>query len=310
MKRVDAHWDTALMLADKSSLEYLPEAHCDYQRLREYMDIAFFALFFYPGKLPADQLYTAFNQRLDALIADIKRPQSGIQLLLSAAQVNETGKLALIGAEGAEFLGGEATAINYLTEAFNKGLRLLGLTWNNRTALAGGCGSGEEGNLTPLGEQVVHLCNDLGVLLDGAHLAPASLADLLRISKKPIIVSHTCCATLGPDWYPRNLTDQQLRSVAEQGGVTGIAFVPAFLGGSPGIARIVEHIRHAVNIAGIEHVGIGSDFDGTELPADLEGLQSLPLVYEELQKSGFKAAELDKIIGSNFCRVLSEVLPV
>jgi membrane dipeptidase len=309
MKRVDAHWDTSLFLQENSSLEHLPQAHCDYQRLREYIDSAFFALFFHYDTIPQEQHYTVFNQRLELFLTDIGRPETGVKLLLNAAQVAEDGKFALISAEGGEFLGGEATALQRLEETFSKGLRALGLTWNYNTALAGGCGKGEGGGLTVIGKQVVERCNDLGVLLDAAHLCPESLTDLLHASKKPIIVSHTCCAALGPNWYPRNLADEQLRAVAEKGGVIGIAFVPAFLGGTPGIPRIVEHIRHAVNIAGIDHVGIGSDFDGTELPDDMHGLQDLPLLYDQLQKSGFKSAEVEKIVGSNFCRLLSEVLP-
>jgi len=308
MKRVDAHWDTSMKLHENPSLEYLPHAHCDYKRLREYVDIAFFAMFFSYKKIPIEQHYQTFNDRLEMFLTDINRPETGIKLLLNASQVAEEGKFALICAEGSEFLG-EDTALQYLDEAFAKGLRSLGLTWNYNTALAGGCGKDEGGEVTPLGKQVIERCNQLGILLDGAHLAPESLADLLHTSKKPVTVTHTCCAALCPDWYPRNLTDEQLRAIAEKGGVTGIAFVASFLGGTPSVARIVEHIRHAVNIAGIDHIGIGSDFDGTKLPSDMQGLQSLPLVYDELQKSGFKAAEVEKIVGGNFCRILEEVLP-
>lgn len=309
MKRVDAHWDTSMFLHEHPSLECLPQAHCDYQRFRAHVDIAFLALFFDYVKIPKEQHYAAFNERLDWLLADIRKPEAGIQLLLNASQVAEDGKFALICAEGSEFLGGEATAIQRLEETFAKGLRSLGLTWNYKTDLAGGCGKGENIGITPIGEQVINRCNDLGILLDAAHICPESLTDLLRISKKPISVTHTCCATLGPDRYPRNLDDNQLRAVAEKGGVIGITFVPAFLGGTPGIPRIVEHIRYAVNLVGIDHVGIGSDFDGTKLPADMLGLQSLPLVYEQMQKSGFTQIEIEKIVGSNFCRLLQEILP-
>ena len=309
MKRVDAHWDTSMFLDDNESLEHLPHAHCDFQRMREYIDIAFFAMYFDINKTPEERRYAVFSKRLDLLLTDIARPESGVQLLLNADRIADSGKLALISAEGGEFLGGESTAIQRLEETFAKGLRGLGMTWNYANALAGGCGKGEGGGLTPLGKQVVEHCNNLGILLDAAHLAPESLADLLRIGKKPIIVSHTCCAALCPEWHPRNLNDAQLRAVAEHGGVVGIAFVPDFLGGMPGVARVAEHISHAVNVAGIDHVGIGSDFDGTELPDDIHGLQSLPLVYAQLEESGFTEAELEKIIGGNFCRLLSEVLP-
>ena len=309
MTRVDAHWDTAMFLDSADSLENLPQAHCDYKRLREYVDIAVMAHFIDYAKIPKDQHYAAFNKRLELFLKDIDREETGIKILLSASQVGKNGKYAIISAEGSEFLGGDTTALKRLDETFTKGLRLLGLTWNYKTALAGGCGKGEDGPITNIGEQVINRCNELGIVLDAAHICPESLYGLLRISKKPVTVSHTCCAALGPERYPRTMSDEQLRAVAEKGGVIGITFVPAFLGGTPGIPRIAEHIRHAVNVCGIDHVGIGSDFDGTKLPEDIEGLQSLPLVYDRLKQDGFTKTEMEKIIGGNFCRLLREVLP-
>ena len=101
---------------------------------------------------------------------------------------------------------------------------------------------------------------------------------------------------------------KSLRAVAKKGGVIGICFSSIFLGGTPGISRIVEHIRHAVDIADIDHVGIGSDFDGCPLPDDVTGLQSMPLIYDELRRSGFSEEETEKIASGNFCRLLREVL--
>ena len=329
MKRVDAHWDTPLYLSGisglecalpeafsafkpqelYSSLERLPTAHCDYMRMRQHIDIAFFALFFSYWEMPHLNHFEVFNNSMELLLADIKGPESGIRVLLDAADVDRSGTFALISAEGGGFLGDESTAIIRLEEVFANGLRALGLTWNNKNLLAGGCGKGEGGCITELGKQVISRCNELGILLDGAHLCPESLLGLASLSSVPVTVSHTCMAALHPDSYPRNISDDGLRAVANRGGVIGICFLSNFLGGMPGMSRIAEHVRHAVNVAGIDHVGIGSDFDGCVLPDDMVGLQSMPLIYDELRKSGFTEKETEKIAGGNFCRLLKEVLP-
>jgi membrane dipeptidase len=146
-------------------------------------------------------------------------------------------------------------------------------------------------------------------LLDGAHLSAESLDDLLNVSAAPIAVSHTACAVLNQTWKVRNLQDRQLKAVAEAGGVVGICFVPPFLGGTPSLKRVAEHIAYAAELIGVEHVGLGSDLDGTELPADIEGLQSLPLLWQELAAAGFSAPEIELIAGENFRRLLRQVLP-
>ena len=320
MKRVDAHWDTAMFLGGKAglsmepqelhaSLEDLPFAHCDYRRMRQFMDIAFFAQYFSYWEIPKDLHFEIFDERLGLLLADIKKPGSGIRVLLDSNDVDESGNFALISAEGGDFLGDVSTAIKRLDEAFSRGLRALGLTWNKKNALAGGCGEGEGGSITELGRQVINRSNELGILLDGAHLCTESLLGLVDTSAAPVTVSHTCCAALYPDNYPRNISNVGMRAVAKKGGVIGICFVSNFLGGTPGISRVAEHIRHAVNIAGIDHVGIGSDFDGCALPDDIAGLQCMPLIYEELRKIGFTEEETEKIAGGNFCRLLKDVLP-
>ena len=320
MKRVDAHWDTPMYLGGKigfdmgpneffESLEELPNASCDYKRMRQYMDIAFFALYFPYWEITFEKHYEVFSEWLNILLSDIKKSDSGIRVLLDAKNVDESGSFALISAEGGDFLGDETTALLRLDDVYTRGLRALGLTWNKKNLLAGGCGEGEGGGITKLGSQVIARCNELGILIDGAHLCTESLQDLVSISNAPISVTHTCCAALYPDNYPRNISDDGMRAVANKGGVIGICFMSKFLGGIPGISRIAEHIHHAVNIAGIDHVGIGSDFDGCLLPDDIAGLQSMPLIYDELSKTGFSENEIEKIAGGNFCRLLREVLP-
>ena len=303
---VDAHWDTALFLREHASLAEVPEAHCDWRRLRQFVDLAFMAVFVHPLQQRGEAQYEEYSFLARALTADIAATPD-IRLLLSAAQLQapEPGKLVLFGAEGGGFLG-DKEALPRLEEAYAMGLRFLGPTWNYSNALAGGCAGG--GGLSKLGRQIVRRCNELGILLDGAHLSAESLDDLLSASVAPVAVSHTACATLNQAWKVRNLLDWQLKAVAEAGGVVGICFVPAFIGGTPSLKRVVEHMAYAAELIGVEHVGLGTDLDGTELPPDIAGLQSLPLLWQEMAAAGFSAAEIELIAGENFRRLLQKVL--
>ena len=305
--RVDAHWDTALFLREHASLLDLPMAHCDWKRLRRYLDLAFMALFVHPLEYRGEAQYKEFNFLARALTEQIKTTP-GIQLVRRSAQLvaDRSEKLVLMGAEGGGFLG-DQEALPRLEEAFSLGLRFLGLTWNYSNALAGGCAEG--GGLSILGRQVIRHCNELGILLDGAHLSAESLNGLLSASYAPVIVSHTACAALNEAWKVRNLLDWQLKAIAEAGGVVGICFVPDFLGGAPSLKRVVEHIAYAAELIGVDHVGLGSDFDGTKLPPDILGLQSMPLLRRAMRAAGFSPREIKKISGENFSRLLKKVLP-
>ena len=305
--KIDAHWDTALFLREHDSLEDVPEAHCDWRRLRQFLDMAFMALFVHPLEYRNDAQYREFSFLIRALKLAVE-DSLDIRLLQNAAQLvaDEPGKLVLLGAEGGGFLE-EKEAFVRLEEAFALGLRFLGLTWNYSNALAGGCNEG--GGLSKLGRRIVHRCNELGILLDGAHLNAESLKDLLNVSAAPIVVSHTACAALNQVWKVRNLQDSQLKAVAEAGGVVGICFVPDFIGGTPSIKRVVEHMAYAAELIGAEHVGLGSDLDGTQLPPDIRGLESLTFLWQEMESAGFSATEIELIAGENFRRLLQKVLP-
>lgn len=181
------------------------------------------------------------------------------------------------------------------------GVRCFGLTWNQDNALGGGCMGGGAG-LTALGRGVVALCEREGVAVDLAHASEAVFYDALACAAKPPVVTHTCAAALCP--HPRNLTDGQLRALGDRGGVAGITFHGPFLtaDGAAAIDHVVRHICHAVNVAGEDAVGIGSDFDGTDrLPAGLEDTEKLCGLIERLPLSD---RIREKVAYCNFARVL------
>ena len=128
--------------------------------------------------------------------------------------------------------------------------------------------------------------------------------------RQPIFVSHACCAALCP--HRRNLTDEQLRALGQSGGWLGVTLAPAFLRASAvenvaDLNDVVRHIQHAVNVAGAEAVGLGSDFDGVEnLPRGLVGVQSWPRLADALTAAGFKADMVERLLGGNLLKFLRQ----
>lgn len=219
------------------------------------------------------------------------------QLRRLAALARIEGFTAIPAVEGAD----EARSLADIDGYAGLGVRLLGLTWNSDNALAGGCG-GAGGGLTELGREVVEYCAALGMLVDLSHCSQKTFEDVAAMRRGPLAVTHACCAALNP--HRRNLTDSQLRAVAESGGVVGICYYPPFLTGrnQATLGDIAAHIAHAVRVAGSGHVGLGSDFDGcAPLPDGMDGVQSVPRLLELLP---FSADVVDMIAGGNWRRLL------
>lgn len=298
---IDAHLDTALLLRRQPTLRSLTDSHCDLLRLQQYLDVAFFAIFIHPEDYADCQLREMVDMWV-RLRRDLRANTDLVEPLLYKEQLSEPGAKVLLGAEGGGFLGNRESLLPLF---FDRGLRFLGLTWNMDNQLAAACGN--SGGLTGLGQKVVRLCNRLHVAVDAAHLSEDGFWQLLEESERPIMVSHAACAALLP--HKRNLTDSQLRALGQAGGVIGVTFVRDFLRAEEAdLSDVVRHIAHAVEVAGIDAVGIGSDFDGADI-AGLRGVQDLPFLWQALAEAGFSQEEIDKISGENFRLFLQKVLP-
>jgi len=213
----------------------------------------------------------------------------------------------LINIEGGEILGENLFLVDLI---YRLGVRSIGLTWNQRNAIADGAGEiGSRGGLSKFGFEVISRMNTLGMLVDVSHINEAGFWDVIRCSRQPVIASHSCSRKLCDHF--RNLTDQQLRALAEKKGMVGVNFCPDFLSdtGTATIDTVVDHICHIADTAGVDSVGFGSDFDGIEQPPQgMEDVSKLPLLIEKLQKRGFSGEEIAKISHGNFVRVLTDVL--
>jgi membrane dipeptidase len=154
------------------------------------------------------------------------------------------------------------------------------------------------------------MCNELGVMVDLSHLNEKGFWDVVSLSQAPIVASHSGVWKLCRS--PRNLTDEQLRAIGDSGGIVGVNFARAFLRKDgwgekrTGVTEIAKHVEYIAEKIGVDHVGFGSDFDGTQIPQDMKDASGLPLLMDALRDRGFKGRDLKKIAHGNWLRVLRD----
>jgi membrane dipeptidase len=273
------------------------------------VDCQVFAISSLRERNPPYALRTALHM-LDLFYAECLKneasitPATSYQDILKALRQGKTA--ALLSIEGADVLEGE---VGVLRMFYRLGVRMVGLVHSLRNQLADGVTDARTGGgLSEFGVQVVEELNRLGVLIDVSHLNDAGFWDLIEVSAKPIVASHSNSrAVCG---HPRNLTDDQIRALADRGGVMGINFSPPFVHPTRAdVARVVDHIDHIVDVVGDDYVGLGSDFDGIRgTPIGLEDVSKMPNITVELVHRGYAEKAIRKILGDNHLRVLKDVV--
>jgi microsomal dipeptidase-like Zn-dependent dipeptidase len=206
-----------------------------------------------------------------------------------------------LGIEGAQALEGDLKNIDLFYDA---GIRMMSPTHFFDNDMAGSAHGVRKGGLTEKGKEMIHRMEAKHILIDLAHASAQTIADTLAIVKKPVVVSHTGLDGICPS--PRNLTDEQVKAIAKTGGVICIGYWDEAVCGSDAKA-IARSIKYAVAVAGLEHVGLGSDYDGsTTVPFDTSGLVELTAA---LLDQGFGESEIKMIMGGNIIRLLQQTLP-
>jgi len=312
---VDGHCDTVRLFALKRQAYNFKKlnktGHIDLPRLRAGgVKLQVFALYIEEQHKPVGSLKRSL-QLLDLLYKNMEHCRKDIAFICNRSDLDELENNNKVGAliciEGGEALEGETAVLRML---FLLGVRGLGLTWNQENQLATGVGNGVGGRgLTRLGRRMIKEMNRLGMLVDLAHINEKGYFDALETSSKPVIVSHANSRALCP--HERNLSDDQLKALAAAGGVIGLSFCPDFVDQKRAtIQRLLDHFVHVADVAGVDHLGFGSDFDGIEdvIPG-LEDASALPGLVESLSRRGFNPQEIEKITSKNFLRVFADNLP-
>lgn len=231
----------------------------------------------------------------------VVRTRGELQALVQAGGLGGGRLAALLATEGLHPLEGRLENVDRLYDA---GFRIAGLTHFFDNELGGSAHGMQKGGLTPFGKEVVRRLEAKRILVDLAHASPRVIDDVLAQATRPVLVSHTGVRGTCPG--PRNLSADHVRRIAATGGVIGIGYFPGAVCGKDAGA-IVRAIRYTVNLVGVQHVALGSDFDGaTGVPFDTTGL---PLLVQELLDSGFSDKDIAAIMGGNLLRLLLAQMP-
>lgn len=321
--------------------------HTDLPRLREGCVGAQFWSVWVPSTLPRDQAVIQTLEQVAAVHSMIERYSDQLGLALTADDVERvfvTGRVAsLMGAEGGHSIGDSLGTLRML---YRLGVRYMTLTHNDNTLWADSATDEPvHGGLTDFGRDVVREMNGLGMLVDLAHVSADTMRDALDVSTAPVIFSHSGARAICDS--PRNVPDDVLATMASAGGVCMTVFAPDFVSqecwdwrvqaaevaSTEGVtvtdleafipwakryqeshpqpqatlAQVVTHVEHLREVAGIDHVGIGGDYDGVpDLPVGLEDVSCYPRLFAALAERGFSDDDLRKIAGANVLRVLRD----
>ncbi len=295
---------------------------------------------------------------IDGVLEQIRKHPNDLALALTPADILDaraSGRFAvLMGIEGGHAI---ENSLALLRLYHRLGVRYMTLTWANSNDWADSSGDApRHAGLTPFGREVIAEMNRLGMMIDVSHASDKTLADVLAITRAPILASHSAARALTDS--PRNLTDDQLRAIAATGGAIMVNFYSAFIDENyrravltirdqrsaehaalaakyaadsdakpipfhlsnaidrkyaaalprPPLASLIDHFDHIIRVAGIDHVGIGSDFDGiSSLPQGIDSAADLPKITEALIARGHSPQDLHKLLGANLMRVFAAV---
>ena len=328
----------------------LPDTQTDIPRLVEGGVGGQFWSVYVPAELTGDAAVTAVLEQIDLVHRMIERYPARFQLALTASDVDEAfkaGKIAsLLGAEGGHSIAGSLGVLRML---FSLGVRYMTLTHNSNVGWADSATDvADTGGLSDFGRSVVAEMNRLGMLVDLSHVSTATMHAALDVSAAPVIFSHSSARAVCDN--PRNVPDDVLGRLAVNGGVCMVTFVPFFVsqectdwfgalraeaaarGDDPAnlsavfgllpswekdypmppatIAQVADHIDHIREVAGVDHVGIGGDFDGTPVtPVGLHDVSRYPALFAELQRRRWSESDLAALAGANTLRVLRAATP-
>ncbi|MDP6400540.1 MAG: dipeptidase [Candidatus Marinimicrobia bacterium] len=358
----DTHNDVLMRsMMGRNILTELPESHSDLVKFKNGgVDLQVFSVWVSPSKIDPEEYYNYANAMITQLEYLCSRvpDQWAIPYNYQDIVYNDQHDIlsCMIGVEGGHVIENDLSKLNAL---YDRGMRYLSLTWNNSTNWATSAKDETEkgdslmlAGLTNFGQQVIRRCNDLGVMIDISHAGEQTFWDVLEITTKPIIASHSSVYTLCPHF--RNLKDEQLLALEKNNGVVFVNFYPAYIDSTfsgkgkkirqefqpqldslaslyepesnelwyaenallepslssvaPNLDDVIDHIDYIADLIGVDHVGLGADWDGVEvLPVGIENIAKLPSLTKKLIERGYSQRDIRKILGGNFKRVFKDV---
>ena len=211
---------------------------------------------------------------------------------------------ALLSIENGSAISSNIENVDYF---YNRGVRMMSITWNADNELGSGAKTKLDRGLTKLGYEYVEKLDNLGIILDISHSSEKSFWDAISSTSNLVVASHSNVYELCKN--PRNLKDKQIIAIAKSGGIVGICYYSEFLNSTrkADVIDIVEHIKYIRNVVGIDYVGLGSDFDGMDInktAKNVDNIIQIGNIIKELEKQGFNNNDIEKIMWKNWYNVL------
>ena len=352
---LDSHCDTPSQILRLRNIALDNDhSHVDFPKLKKGgVDGSFFALYI-PASLGTADAEVYAWRLLDALKSTVNANSDCARFAYNSNDAfrNQAEGLfsVFVGLEN----GSPIDSTSKLAEFYNAGIRYVTLCHSRDNGICDSCASESKtwNGLSPFGKELISEMNKIGMVIDVSHISDESFYDVLEYTSKPVVASHSCCRALAE--HPRNMTDEMLRKLSDNGGVIQINMYPIFLDSGfqeildssgileyaesieaefiadpsdiskrekwysvldrlnglvrPSYRKVVDHIEHAIEVAGVDHVGIGTDFDGiTVTPEGLEDVSKLRIIFDEMKARGYSEEEIGKVAGGNFLRVLDGV---
>ena len=314
MRIIDMHCDTLIEGWRKPERSFYDgDTSINLKLLKENGSLLqFFAMYLSRNEMKTMDSYDILKGIYGYYQTQMEKYSDIIKPVYSAQDVLENEKKGLLSSlltvEDGVFIDGK---IERVQEVYDMGVRLITLMWNFENSIGFPCSDDPEAHLKglkPFGIEVVEKMNELGIIIDVSHMSEGGFYDVARYSKKPFVASHSCARALCS--HRSNLTDDQLRTIGNAGGIVGVNFECSFLKEGSNCAtydQIIEHLLYMKDKAGIDAVGFGSDFDGIEDNGELVNYSGFKTLLERMEGK-FTYDEIDKICRGNALRVIKDVI--
>ena len=308
MDLFDGHCDTILRCYLEGGGLRRQAGHLDLERRRGKGRWAqFFATFGSPEDMPGRSLWEIFLEEYALFRSEVDANADLVAFCRTGAEAQAAfaaGKTAaFLSAEGAELLDCDPDKLRL---AHRMGVRIVNITWNHPNALSGTNAEEPDRGLSEQGRAFVKTMGELGMLVDVSHLSDPGFWDVMEITDRPVVATHSNARAIFP--HPRNLTDEQFTAIINTNGVAGLNMYAGFLGEDPDFDTVVSHLEHFLALGGENNVSMGGDWDGiTRMPRGMSGIQDMEKLYEHLLRRNYSESLLEKVFYSNLMRVVNEV---
>lgn len=300
----DAHCDTLTCTGGSPLREN--SGHLDLERLRAYRTAGqFFAVFADSAKQRPEEYFPTCRRFYERFCAEMEKNADAVMQCRTGEDIETAFRqhkvAAILSIEGSEHID---CAVEKLETAAQWGIRAINITWNHANLNSGSNIEEPERGLSANGRAFVREAEKHRILMDVSHLSEPGFWDLMEISERPVIASHSDAKALCP--HPRNLTDAQIRALVDKRGFIGLNYYTEFVGGKKDLDALIAHAEHMLSLGAEDVLGLGADWDGCDnLAAGLSGVQDMPLLYEALYRRNYSETLLHKIFSGNLVRVLS-----